>query len=505
MNAQSVENKKCISFRDLPKEALDIICCELCPRELGTLSMVEKAICEHLMSKEAEESVWKLQCKKTFCISHLQDSPCANMDKCRKQHHYHKIHPHRQHTCHKHHDCERTFRHVCIRCHKICVRYGTIGLRMLRAWSKIRGWLRINAPDIAGTLLPGVLEEELDEFTSQTMYPMPMTLRALYAVVNGQNTMDTIGFYTGEDEEFRRRSYYHGVLGGMQMYDYISCLHMIPLHHLYCHAVPCDPSESKRELAFNVFTSSTCHKTLQYVSQQNTTGKPIGSLKFTNQDETGIIAVSDDALDKIPEWLSEAAKSTGYFWSENDSLVVFLERYSDHMLNGQFNITKINDAVPWSVGINIFPSKPPLYREEITEAIRVGVSTILVPFHSRMNESLFAYKVRLSLLSLEEQKEQGIHPPILSVQLMSRHWIIRDSFGAVTADIEGEGVIGLFPILKPTDAEVFSYQSCTQSDSMGSSMVGEFVFVEGSKKSPGRRTIVAKCPSFELKAPDVIF
>lgn len=63
--------------------------------------------------------------------------------------------------------------------------------------------------------------------------------------------------------------------------------------------------------------------------------------------------------------------------------------------------------------------------------------------------------MEFSLLSPDEQKmswSQSDGPyvrPIASVQLQTRHWIMRDENKEVTSEVRGEGVIGEFPILVP--------------------------------------------------------
>lgn len=63
--------------------------------------------------------------------------------------------------------------------------------------------------------------------------------------------------------------------------------------------------------------------------------------------------------------------------------------------------------------------------------------------------------VQFSLLPSDQQKEtwsQTDGPyvrPITSVQLQTRHWIIKDESGEITSEVRGEGVIGEFPILVP--------------------------------------------------------
>lgn len=64
-------------------------------------------------------------------------------------------------------------------------------------------------------------------------------------------------------------------------------------------------------------------------------------------------------------------------------------------------------------------------------------------------------RVQFSLLSVEEQaacwpaSAGPFISPVTSVQLQTRHWIIRDQNGEVTEDVAGDGVIGRYPILVP--------------------------------------------------------
>lgn len=79
--------------------------------------------------------------------------------------------------------------------------------------------------------------------------------------------------------------------------------------------------------------------------------------------------------------------------------------------------------------------------------------------------------VEFSLLAPDEQKQnwsQNDGPyvrPIASVQLQTRHWIMRDENGEVTSEVRGEGVIGEFPILTPGRLTNISsdshYRMCT--------------------------------------------
>jgi hypothetical protein len=64
--------------------------------------------------------------------------------------------------------------------------------------------------------------------------------------------------------------------------------------------------------------------------------------------------------------------------------------------------------------------------------------------------------VRFALLPEEEQQAlcgslagPSSDAPLDSVQLRSRHWIIRNAQGAVDSEVRGEAVVGHYPLLKP--------------------------------------------------------
>lgn len=167
--------------------------------------------------------------------------------------------------------------------------------------------------------------------------------------------------------------------------------------------------------------------------------------------------------------------------------------------------------------------------------------------------------IRFALLSEEEQLQlQGSlagpkgGAPLHSVQLRSRHWLIRDASGAVDSEVRGEAVVGHYPLLRagaplglgrqqqrpwdprpaarsglpsrqlcwlrmrpahrrralhrpcPAGAPAFAYQSCTHQKEAAGSMEGSFRFVEGSLQQPGREFDVA-CAQFNLSVPEVMF
>jgi ApaG protein len=84
--------------------------------------------------------------------------------------------------------------------------------------------------------------------------------------------------------------------------------------------------------------------------------------------------------------------------------------------------------------------------EAVTNNVRVEVESQFAPDHSQPFENhwFFYYTVRIT----NEGDE--------TVQLLSRHWIIRDATGHVD-EVRGPGVVGEQPVLAP--GESFQYTS----------------------------------------------
>ena len=75
---------------------------------------------------------------------------------------------------------------------------------------------------------------------------------------------------------------------------------------------------------------------------------------------------------------------------------------------------------------------------KITEGVKISVETFYQEEYSQPlnNEFMFAYRI-----TIENGSEN-------TVKLLRRHWYIFDSCG-VTREVEGEGVVGLQPIIEP--------------------------------------------------------
>lgn len=102
--------------------------------------------------------------------------------------------------------------------------------------------------------------------------------------------------------------------------------------------------------------------------------------------------------------------------------------------------------------------------ETVTKGIRVTVKPRYVPEQSEPSKShyLFAYHVTIA-----NESE-------ITVQLVSRHWVITDGEGKVE-EVRGPGVVGYQPVLKP--GEQFQYTSGCPLTSPVGTMHGSYQMV----------------------------
>ena len=131
-----------------------------------------------------------------------------------------------------------------------------------------------------------------------------------------------------------------------------------------------------------------------------------------------------------------------------------------------------------------------------------NIMTAFFPHHAQTAGVM----VRVAVAYLAEQASPGAgrwfwsyhirvenHRPD-AVQLLARHWVIRDAHGKVH-DVRGEGVVGDTPRIEP--GESYDYVSGCPLESSSGAMEGEFHMIddEGS-------TFDIDIPPFSLAAPE---
>lgn len=120
----------------------------------------------------------------------------------------------------------------------------------------------------------------------------------------------------------------------------------------------------------------------------------------------------------------------------------------------------------------------------ISEGVEVSVESFYQPDYSNpiSAEFMFAYRITI------ENHNQ------FPVKLLRRHWHIFDSNGQ-NREVEGEGVVGVQPILNP--GERYQYVSgCNLRTEMGK-MYGTYLMENGNNKKEFQVNI----PSFEMIVP----
>ena len=124
---------------------------------------------------------------------------------------------------------------------------------------------------------------------------------------------------------------------------------------------------------------------------------------------------------------------------------------------------------------------------QITRGIKISVLTSFEGTYFKNYKIHFAFTYQITI---ENQSKD-------SVQLNSRHWEIYDALNVLNT-VDGEGVIGKKPIIKP--GEAFSYSSgCLLSSPIGA-MKGYFNMINFTSTKSFKVLI----PTFKLSAPFAI-
>lgn len=121
---------------------------------------------------------------------------------------------------------------------------------------------------------------------------------------------------------------------------------------------------------------------------------------------------------------------------------------------------------------------------QITRGIKISVKTIFEGTYFKNARLLYAFSYNITI---------GNHSKD-SVQLTNRHWEIYDSLNAAEV-VEGEGVIGKKPVLKPGESHTYS-SGCLLSSPHGA-MRGFYTMINFTTT----RTFKVMVPSFKLNAP----
>ena len=120
----------------------------------------------------------------------------------------------------------------------------------------------------------------------------------------------------------------------------------------------------------------------------------------------------------------------------------------------------------------------------ITQGVKISVDIIYQDEHSSPSNGHFMFAYRIHIENLSDYE----------IQLMRRQWCIFDSNGTVR-EVEGEGVVGVQPVIAPGDS--YSYVSgCNLKTDIGS-MKGRYLM----QRSIDNGEFLVDIPEFELIVP----
>lgn len=120
----------------------------------------------------------------------------------------------------------------------------------------------------------------------------------------------------------------------------------------------------------------------------------------------------------------------------------------------------------------------------ISQGVKISIETAYQEKYSNAEEDSYMFAYSITIQNLTEQP----------IQLLRRKWFIFDSFGH-TKIVEGEGVVGLQPIIIPNES--YSYVSgCNLKSDVGS-MRGLYYMQNLLTDTP----LEVEIPEFELVTP----
>jgi len=122
--------------------------------------------------------------------------------------------------------------------------------------------------------------------------------------------------------------------------------------------------------------------------------------------------------------------------------------------------------------------------QQVTRGIKISVVTTFEGTFYKNYKMHFAFGYKITI---ENQSKD-------SVQLMERHWNIKDSLNT-TETVDGEGVIGKKPVLKPGESHTYT-SGCLLTSPFGA-MAGYYKMVNFTTT----RKFRVQVPTFKLSAP----
>lgn len=356
--------------------------------------------------------------------------------------------------------------------------------RVKSCWDRLKEWLAINFPEVLSTLRKGASEEEILELEKSLKVKLPLPTRVLYRFYDGQEL-------SSEESSGSVPGNLLGLMGGYSFYDHLVNVSLLPLHQMIIETKETIGHIGLGNRSKYVVVAASCGYNEKVFFLNCSTGQlNVGTRNLTTDGE--MIPCVPSAL------ISSVHNVKGT--QPQDAMLLWLEEHVRRLQHGVIKVRKEGKVR----SINLFPEVPPLCSLAVTNGVKVRASSVFVPEFSTIQDEyekfFFAYSIRMSL-SPEGCIMNGM--TFNSCQLYCRHWIVRCNDNVVD-DVNGEAVIGKYPLLRPGEEE-YVYQSCSSQPHSPGSIEGSFTFVPGRLADPKGSPFEAVVSRFTLVMPDYIF
>ncbi len=121
---------------------------------------------------------------------------------------------------------------------------------------------------------------------------------------------------------------------------------------------------------------------------------------------------------------------------------------------------------------------------QITDGVKVSVQTEYQPDYSNPGQDHFVFTYKIVIENCSEH----------TVKLLRRHWLIYDANRGIR-EVEGEGVVGLQPILEPGESHEY-VSGCNLKTDLGK-MSGNYLM----ERVRDEKTFNVTVPAFSLIVP----
>ncbi|XP_022722495.1 F-box protein SKIP16-like [Durio zibethinus] len=356
--------------------------------------------------------------------------------------------------------------------------------RVKRCWDKLKKWLSNNFPEAEATLRRGASEFDIQQLQTLLKVKLPLPTRLLYRFHDGQELMDKEHSATSLGSSL-------GIIGGYSFYRHLVNVYLLPIRQVIVETrgVMHHLGFSSRSKYIVVAASSAYSEKLFFL--KCTTGQLFVGTRNLSTDGEMIQCVPNALIRSVHDLHGDR---------QQDAMLLWLEEHVRRLEDGIIKVREEGNVR----SINLFPEVPPLCSTAVTNGVQVRASAVFAPECSDLqNEAekyIFAYSIRMSLLP-EGCTINGM--TFSSCQLNWRHWIIRAN-EAIVSNVNGEAVIGKFPLLHPGEDE-FVYESCTPLPSSPGSVEGSFTFVPGRLVDPKGSPFEVQVARFPLQKPDYVF